>query len=150
MKIEDEIRQPTFASPLQRAMVNLQFTYHWFADKTDSIFKSHDLTRQQFNILRILRGKHPQVVPVGDVKDVMLDKNPDLTRLCDRLVQKQLIRRCTDEANRRQVLLGITELGFDKLERIGIELKGASEAHIGLTEIEAVQLSELLDKMRKA
>jgi len=148
MKIETAIRQAKPMQPLQKAIVNLIYTYHWHMEQGAAVFKPFDLTPQQFNVLRILRGKHPNAVPVGEVKCVMLDKNPDLTRLGDRLVQKGLIQRELNPQNRREVLMQITKTGMDLLEKIEVEMEKAKTQWQNLTDKEAEQLSDLLDKLR--
>ena len=118
MKIEEAIQQRKPMIPLQKAMVNLIFTYNRIMDANNAVFKPFQVTAQQYNVLRILKGRHPEPVSVGDVKSVMLDKSPDLTRLCDRLVDKQLIERATNCNNRREVLIQITQKGLGLLDQI--------------------------------
>ncbi|HYH56979.1 MAG TPA: MarR family transcriptional regulator, partial [Anseongella sp.] len=103
---------------------------------------------QQYNVLRILRGKKGETACCAEVKEVMLDKNPDLTRLCDRLVGKGLIKREVNESNRREVGLSITKEGLGLLERIQPELEKSNRFLYNLSESEAGQLSALLDKLR--
>lgn len=148
MKIEELIKQTKFVSPLQKAMLNLIYTYHWQVDQSAEVFKPFGITMQQFNVLRILRGKHPEFVPVGDVKAVMLDKNPDLTRLCDRLQEKDLIERETNACNRRQVLLRISKAGLELLERADPMIMQRAKKFDNLSDEEAETLSNLLDKLR--
>lgn len=148
MKIEALINQRKFVSPLQKAMLNLIYTYHWQVDQTSEVFKSLEVTMQQYNVLRILKGQYPEFVPVGDVKAVMLDKNPDLTRLCDRLEEKGLIERNTNPCNRRQVLLRIAQPGLDLLDRSEPMLYEQAKKFQNLSDEEAEALSNLLDKLR--
>ena len=147
MKIEEAIRQKKFEHPQQKAVLNLIYTYNWISSIYEKFFKSYDLTSQQYNVLRILRGKYPDHICAGEVKDVMLDKNPDLTRLCDRLLKKNLIKRETNVHNRRQVLLCITEDGLALLAKMDPEV-GSSLKAKNLDDKEALLLSNLLDKMR--
>jgi DNA-binding MarR family transcriptional regulator len=148
MKIENLIQQTTFNSSLQKAMINLIYTYNWHIDQIADFLKPHGVTLQQFNVLRILRGKFPEFVPVGQVKEVMLDKNPDLTRLCDRLCEKGLMERKTNSCNRRQVLLCISDQGIQLLEELNPLIIERSKSAANLTEEEAETLSALLDKLR--
>jgi MarR family transcriptional regulator, 2-MHQ and catechol-resistance regulon repressor len=148
MKIEALIKQRKFVSPLQKAMLNLIYTYHWHVDQASEVFKSLEVTMQQYNVLRILKGQYPEFVPVGDVKAVMLDKNPDLTRLCDRLEEKRLIERNTNPCNRRQVLLRIAQPGLDLLDRSEPMLYEQAKKMQNLSDEEAEALSNLLDKLR--
>ena len=148
MKIEKAISQNKPMAPLQKVMINLIYTYHWHMERSLEVFKPFDITSQQYNVLRILKGRHPEAVSVGDVKSVMLDRNPDLTRLCDRLVQKGLIQREFNCQNRREVLLQITPEGIVLLGRIEPVFKEIAQQWETLTPEEADALSDLLDKLR--
>ncbi|HLW21421.1 MAG TPA: MarR family transcriptional regulator [Cyclobacteriaceae bacterium] len=149
MKINDSIQQVEFENPQTKAWVNLMFTYHHMIDKTRQVFKQFGLTQQQYNVLRILKGKKSQPATCGEVKRVMLDKNPDLSRLCDRLVAKKLVVRGINENNRREVELTITAKGLELLDAIYLPLKETAQLHNSLTDLEAEQLSDLLDKLRQ-
>lgn len=148
VKFEEVIRQRSFASPLQKAVLNVIYTSGWLTNAQEQLFQDHDITPQQFNVLRILRGRHPQALCAGEIKDVMLDRNPDLTRLCDRLIKKGLIGREVNEANRRQVLVGITPAGLELLQQLDPAIAAAAQRFQHLTEDEANLLSDLLDKLR--
>jgi MarR family transcriptional regulator, 2-MHQ and catechol-resistance regulon repressor len=148
MKIEEAIRQTKPMQPLQKAMINLMYTYHWQMERSAELFKPFDLTAQQFNVLRILRGRHPEAVSVGEVKAVLLDKNPDMTRLCDRLVQKSLIQREFNCKNRREVLISITTEGLTLLDTIDPIMQEAAKTWDTLSAQEYETLSNLLDKLR--
>src|SRR5690606_34034541 len=87
------------------------------------VFKQFDITHQQYNVLRILRGRKGEPACCGEVKEVMLDKNPDITRLSDRLITKGFIERSTNPQNRREVQLSITEEGLKLLEKVDPELE---------------------------
>src|SRR5690554_5540704 len=118
MKIHDSIKQAQFENPQSKAWVNLMFTYHFVMDRSRHVFKQFGITQQQYNVLRILKGKKNQPATCGEVKQVMLDKNPDLTRLSDRLVAKGLVNREVNENNRREVALAITAKGIALLDTI--------------------------------
>jgi DNA-binding MarR family transcriptional regulator len=148
VNIEEALQQSRFHSPTQKAMLNILYTYHWYVEHTQQVFQEFDLTLQQFNVLRILRGRHPEWVTMSAVKDVMLDKNPDLTRLCDRLQTRGYLERETNPANRRQVRARLTPTGLELLGRVGPKIGQAAKAWSHLTDDEARQLSDLLDKMR--
>ena len=148
MKIEEEIKQKKFDSPQAKAWINLIYTSNRLADSSNNIFKEFDLTSQQYNVLRILKGRLPHNASCSSVKEVMLDKNPDLTRLCDRLITKGLIIRETDDQNRRQVNLKITEQGIELLDKIKPLIKENNKRLENLSDAEAELLSDLLDKFR--
>ena len=148
MKIEEELKQNKFSSPKHKAVVNVMFTYGWIMCEFRDIFKNFQLTPQQYNVLRILRGKYPDSLNPTDIKDVMLDKNPDLTRLCDRLLTRGLIDRCVDAENRRKMNIKITEAGLEMLDLIDPKMERFNLANTGLSNEEAALLSDLLDKLR--
>jgi len=148
MKIEDVIGQKKFESFQQKAWLNLVYTYNFISDQMNDSFKEFDITPQQYNVLRILKGRYPEPASCSSVKEVMLDKNPDLTRLCDRLISKGLIGREMNEGNRRQVILKITEEGISLLKRMEPVLKKNSKVLQNLSDKDAEKLCELLDKLR--
>jgi len=148
MKLEDEIKQSKFNSLHQKVLVNIIFTANWVNAKLSDIIKSHNITLQQYNVLRILRGKYPKSANPGEIKAVMLDKNPDLTRLCDRMCTQGLISRNIDEVNRRKMNICITDRGLKVLEQIDPEIQKIENSMVHLQDSESGQLSDLLDKMR--
>ena len=148
MKIHDSIKQAQFESPQNKAWINLMFTYHHVMDRSRHVFKKFGITQQQYNVLRILKGRKNEPATCGEVKRVMLDKNPDLSRLGDRLVLKGLVTREVNEDNRREVMLSITKKGLELLDAIYSPLKETVRLEGVLTDQEAEQLSDLLDKLR--
>jgi DNA-binding MarR family transcriptional regulator len=148
VKIEEELKQDKFTSAVHKAVVNIMFTDGWLSNHLRDVFKNHNLTPQQYNVLRILRGKYPESLNPSDIKAVMLDKNPDLTRLCDRLLKRNLIDRCIDDGNRRKMNIRITEDGLKMLNLIDPIMIEFNEKVATITEEEAVILSNLLDKLR--
>ena len=149
MKIEDELKQSKFRSNQHKAVVNIMFTYSWISDRFREIFKDFQLTAQQYNVLRILRGAYPDAMNPNQIKTVMIDKNPDLTRLCDRLVVLGYIERCVNSDNKRKMNIKIVEKGLEILEKIDPLMIELEQSIFGLDETESYQLSELLDKLRK-
>ena len=148
MKIEEELKQDKFTSAVHKAIVNIMFTDRWLSSHLRDVFKDHNITPQQYNVLRILRGKFPEALNPSDIKAVMLDKNPDLTRLCDRLLTRKLIDRCIDGDNRRKMNIRITEDGLKMLNLIDPIMIEFNEKVSSITEDEATILSDLLDKLR--
>ncbi|WP_073112386.1 MarR family winged helix-turn-helix transcriptional regulator [Hymenobacter daecheongensis] len=148
MKIEDEIKQPTFQNPYQKVYINLVYTAGWLAQRQAEIFRPYGITLPQFNILRILRGQHPKPATVNLLIERMLDKTSNASRIVDKLEAKALVTRTTCPSNRRAVDIRITEAGLALLHQMD---ETALRQPIGLQNItpeEAAQLSELLDKLR--
>ncbi len=148
MGIEQDIQQAKFRNPHQKAAINLIYTLGWMRDKTRSIFESEDITPQQFNILRILRGSHPQPLSTLQIRERMLEKMSDTSRLVDRLVNKGLVKKLTCRKDRRLVDVVITDKGRKLLERLDTRQDEIDGVLQNLSEKDANILSDLLDKIR--
>src|SRR5262245_14512065 len=109
MKIEDEIKQKKFISAHQKAVINLVYTVNWMQDQHQKLFKSFNITSQQFNILRILKGQHPNSTSATEIKSRMLDRNSDVSRLLDRLVTKNVIVKKACPTDKRAFDVNLTE-----------------------------------------
>jgi len=147
MKLEEEIAQQKFAGEQQKAMINLLFTYHWAVSKMKSDFKPYDITMQQFNILRILRGQMPNPCTINILKERMLDKMCDASRMVDRLLQKGFIERCVNKKDRRAVDIKISTEGLALLAKFDA-LTDPNKLFSTLSDAEAKTLNQLLDKVR--
>jgi DNA-binding MarR family transcriptional regulator len=148
LKIEQAIKQKKFESDAQKAYLNILYTASWLQSESRDLYKKHGITSQQYNVLRILRGQYPNHANPKYIKDVMLDKNPDLTRLCDRLLKLGLIARAACPENRRKMNIGITEQGLALLEKIDPEVSNYFEQIAGQGQVNFALLSDLLDSMR--
>jgi DNA-binding MarR family transcriptional regulator len=147
MNIEDEIKQPKFKSGHQKALLNLLYTASWIQGKQQDFFKPFNITAQQFNILRILKGQHPKAISATEIKARMLDRNSDVSRLLDRLLTKNFITKTTCPNDKRATDVTITEQGLDLLRNLD-RYQDHIDRVLSLTEEEALQLSQLLDKAR--
>ena len=149
MDIEKEIGQSvSFKSELQRAAVNVLYTASWLNMKNTETLKPFELTPQQFNVLRILRGQHPKPATVNLLMQRMLDKSSNASRLVDRLLEKGFVTRETNRQDKRAVDVYISQKGMDVLDTIDRTI-GLLESHLDhLSDSEARMLSDLLDKMR--
>jgi DNA-binding MarR family transcriptional regulator len=148
MRIEDEIQSEKFEDDYHKLVINLSFTYGWLHNTMRGRFEKYNLTNQQFNVLRILRGQYPKSATVNLIKERMIDKMSDASRIVDRLVQKGLVSRCTNNKDRRAVDVRISESGLETLCKMDKEIKSADFFKDHLSEEEARQLSNLLDKLR--
>ncbi|UTW60901.1 MarR family transcriptional regulator [bacterium SCSIO 12741] len=148
MRIEDEIKQKQFKSDLQRALVNLHYTYLFLNRTHSERLKPYGISSQQFNILRILRGQYPNPASIKLLTERMMDKMSNASRLVDKLLAKKLVERTSCPEDRRRVDVVITEKGLELIEKASNELDGAAEK-FKLTSEEAIELSRLLDKMRE-
>ena len=150
MGIEKDIKQTSFTNARQKAMINLLFTYGWVLERIKSFLAKEDITHQQFNILRILRGNSGEPLSTLQIRDRMLDKMSDTSRIVDRLVAKGLVKKTTCESDKRLVDVVITEKGMKLLKRIDEGNDHIEEIMGKLSEKDAEMLSLLLDKLRNS
>lgn len=148
LRIEEEINQSKFNTAQEKALVNIIFTSNAIQDSFKKALKEHGISLPQYNVLRILKGRKDGHATCGDLKDVMLDKNPDVTRLCDKLVEKKLIVRNFNKTNRRQILLKISDLGLKTLEEIYPLFGSVHNQLKDLKESDLLHLSDTLDSIR--
>ena len=135
----------SFPNNKVKALLNIIYTANWINSEQNAFFKPFGISPQQFNILRILRGaKEP--LKVQTIKERMIERAPNTTRLMDKLCSKQLIERIACPSDRRVVHINITNEGLSLLEIISKEMK--DDYIENLTEEEAGLLSDLLDKIR--
>jgi DNA-binding MarR family transcriptional regulator len=148
MVIEEEIRQSKFKSPHQKAVLNLLFTANWIQNKQRELFEPFGITGQQYNMLRILRGQQAKPIPAVEIKNRMLDKNSDVSRLLDRLIGKNLVKKNQCPNDKRATDISITETGLELLKDLDAAINNLDSHFLDLSKEEAKQLSDLLDKAR--
>jgi MarR family transcriptional regulator, 2-MHQ and catechol-resistance regulon repressor len=148
MGIEKDIQQARFRNAHQKAAINLIYTLSWMKDKTKCIFEAEDITSQQFNILRILRGSFPQPLSTLQIRERMLEKMSDTSRIVDRLIAKGLVKKVVCKNDRRLVDVIITDKGKKLLERLDTRQDEIDGVLGKLSEKDANTLSDLLDKIR--
>lgn len=147
MELEKEIFQKSFKSEQHKATINLVFTYNWMVSKMKKEFQDYDITMQQFNILRILRGQYPNPATVNLLKERMLDKMCDASRIVDRLKEKGFIDKNVNKKDRRAADILISQKGLDLLTAIDKQYDPNS-IMVNITEDEAKTLNRILDKVR--
>jgi DNA-binding MarR family transcriptional regulator len=148
MGIDQDIHQTKFRNEYQKAAINLIYTYGWLTEKTKELFSVEDITPQQFNILRILRGSHPQPLSTLQIRERMLDKMSDTSRIVDRLIGKGLVKKGLCKKDRRLVDITISDKGRKLLEKFDARQDELDGILGNLSKKEAVILSDLLDKIR--
>ncbi|RYZ31013.1 MAG: MarR family transcriptional regulator [Chitinophagaceae bacterium] len=147
MSLETDIQQPKFRNEYQKTVINIIYTYNWLTEQSKKFFEKEDITPQQFNILRILRGAGKPLSTL-QIRQRMLDKMSDTSRIVDRLVKKGLVKKVICKTDRRLVDVSISESGSQLLEKLD-QYSDEMEAIISnLSEQEAATLNGLLDKMR--
>lgn len=135
----------SFDNDRLKALLNIKYTSNWLDQIGTEILKPFNISEQQYNILRILRGANKEI-PVNQVKERMIQKSPNSTRLMDKLSEKKLIVRSRCENDRRVVFVKISNKGLKLLDNIDMS---EFDVYINrLSQKEARKLSELLDKIR--
>ncbi|GJM31355.1 MAG: MarR family transcriptional regulator [Saprospiraceae bacterium] len=149
MKIQQAIKQKKFKDEHHKAHINVLYTATWLNQQTSQALKPFNVSWQQFNILRILRGLHPEPATIKLLTERMIDKMSNASRLVEKLKQKGLVVREACGEDRRRVDIRITTLGLEVLEEASKRVEGSIElTKKSITEAEALQLSDLLDKLR--
>jgi DNA-binding MarR family transcriptional regulator len=147
--IEEEIKQQKkFSSEYEKLAVNIMFTSSWLYNMNANRFKVYEITPEQYNVLRILRGAYPKPLMLGDVTCRMLDKSSNATRLVEKLRLKGYVKRELCPTNRRQVDIVITEKGLSLLTKIDNEAETWQDEFKTITKSEAQELNRILDKLR--
>jgi len=150
MSIDKDIHQGKFKNQYHKATVNILYTYGWLMEQIKQVLADADITPQQFNILRILRGSYPNPLSTLQIRERMLDKMSDTSRIVDRLIVKDLVKKTVSQTDRRLVDVVISLRGrrlLKKLDSRQDELDGILK---NLSDSEASDLSKLLDKIRNA
>ncbi|MFM8587205.1 MAG: MarR family winged helix-turn-helix transcriptional regulator [Bacteroidota bacterium] len=148
MGIEKDINQYHFTSEGQKAIINLVYTSNWVTEHIKAVLDDQDITLQQFNILRILRGSDPQPLSTLTIRERMLDKMSDTSRIVDRLVIKGLAVKKVCTTDKRLVDVNITDVGKKMLEAIDSREAAMTSITKNLSDAELKQLNTLLDNLR--
>lgn len=147
-RIEDEIQQATFRNELSKAGINLIFTGTWLKTLHSDFFKSFGITWPQHNILRILRGQKGKPASLTLLKERMVDRSSNVSKITEKLVRKKLIDVRPSETDRRAMGITITEKGLELLERVEARVHEINDLLDHLSPSELMLLNVLLDKVR--
>jgi DNA-binding MarR family transcriptional regulator len=148
MSLEDDIQQRTFRSQHHKLAVNLLYTTSWLNSHYSHFFKSSDITLQQFNVLRILRGQNGKTCSLKMIKERMLDRMSDASRIVDKLVAKGLVKRETSTHDRRSLNLLISDKGLETLKKLDVIDETVKEIFKNLNDNQLKNLNDLLDQLR--
>jgi len=150
MKELEEILKTTAKLPLsKKTVINISYSSIWMKDEITAVLKPYDISIEQFNVLRILRGKKGEPTNLQDIQERMINKMSNTTRLVDKLIIKNLVERFICEKNRRKVDIYITEQGLKLLNEIDPVIQATEEAVTSnLTVQELETLNTLLTKLR--
>ncbi|MFK7782326.1 MarR family winged helix-turn-helix transcriptional regulator [Psychroserpens sp.] len=134
----------------KQTVINIFMSNIWVKNDLLSVLKPHDLSLEQFNVLRILRGQKGQPINLQDVQERMVYKMSNTTRLVDKLILKGYVKRNQCKENRRKIEIYITSNGLNILKKLDTKID-KTEQHItsNLSEIELEQLNKLLIKLKQ-
>jgi DNA-binding MarR family transcriptional regulator len=149
MTLENDINQHVFRNEYQKSVLNLIYTFNWMNEKLNRSFKPYEVTQQQFNILRILRGAGKPLSTL-QIRQRMLDKMSDTSRIVDRLIIKGLVKKSISEEDRRLVDVQLTDKGKKLLQQMDSLNEAFDAVFRNLSVEEAQKLNDLLDKIRSA
>ena len=150
MKIEDEIKSTVALSIAKKVILNLAFTKNYVGDKFNEILKPFEISGEQYNVLRILRGQKGKPINMQDIQDRMVTKNSNTTRLIDKLLLKKMVERNVCPHNRRKIEILITQTGLDTLAELDSLIENYENGITSnLTNPELEQLNNLLEKIRE-
>ncbi len=148
MGIEKDIQQTNFRNEFQKMSINIIYTANWLNEKMGQILATEDITQQQFNILRILRGSECPLSTLK-IRERMLDKMSDTSRIVDRLIVKGLVEKTACQKDKRLVDITISKKGLQLLEKLDSLNDHIDSILKGVTEKEAAAMNQILDKLRE-
>jgi len=148
MGIEKDIQQTNFRNEFQKMGINIIYTAHWLNEKMGQILSTEDITQQQYNILRILRGSDAPLSTLK-IRERMLDKMSDTSRIVDRLIVKGLVEKFACVKDKRLVDITVTKKGLQLLEKLDALNEQIDSILKGVTEKEATTMNQILDKLRE-
>ncbi len=146
--LKRRIKQQRFESPLQEAMLNLLVAAAHVMERTDRVLAAHGITQPQYNVLRILRGAHPNGYPRCDIAERMIDRAPDVTRLIDRLERQGFVERDRSASDRRLSIARITAAGLKLLDEVDPSLR-ETHAFLGdrISASDRLELSRICERI---
>jgi len=150
VKLEEAIKTTTFSSEAQKAGLNILYTAWWLKTLVSKELKEFGLTHEQFNVLRILKGSHPEEMCVKDIGCRMIERNSNVPRIIDRLVAKHLVDRSTSNIDKRETVIKLTTAGTDILAVATAKVNSLFSSGMAITEADATQLNRLLELLRES
>ncbi len=149
MKLEQAIQSTRFKNEVHKAGLNILYTAWWLKTVMSRELKEFGLTHEQYNVLRILKGKHPELICVKDIACRMIEKNSNVPRIIDRLEIKKLVKRATSEADKRETVISLTQSGIAVLEASTQRINTIFDEVMVINEEEASSINQLLEKVRE-
>lgn len=148
MKLEQAIQSTKFKSEVHKAGLNILYTAWWLKTVMSKEMKEFGLTHEQYNVLRILKGKYPEQMCVRDIACRMIEKNSNVPRIIDRLELKKLVKRSTSAIDKRETVITLTQSGIAILEASTVMVDRVTENLLTISDKDAKELNQLLEKVR--
>jgi DNA-binding MarR family transcriptional regulator len=149
VKLEEAIKTSKFSSEKQKAGLNILYTAWWLKTLISRELKVFGLTHEQYNVLRILKGKHPEKMCVRDIGGRMIERSSNVPRIIDRLVAKKLVDRCNSDVDKRETVITLTNDGINILTDSNKKVNSLFTGSVLLKEEDATQLNLILENMRE-
>jgi DNA-binding MarR family transcriptional regulator len=149
MKLEEALQTNNFRDARHKASLNILYTAWWLKTAISRELKTFGLTHEQFNVMRILKGKSPASMCVKDIAGRMIEKGTNVPRIIDKLVEKKWVKRGTDLHDKRHTVMQLTAAGLTVLEKATKQINQMSDKLMDLSDKEAAQLNGILEKMRE-
>ncbi len=148
MKLEQAIKSTKFKNEVHKAGLNILYTAWWLKTAMSKDLKEFGLTHEQYNVLRILKGKYPEQMCVRDVACRMIEKSSNVPRIIDRLELKKLVKRSTSAIDKRETVITLTQSGITILEATTVILNKLMDETVAICNEDATVLNQLLEKVR--
>ncbi|MEI6264942.1 MAG: MarR family transcriptional regulator [Sphingobacteriia bacterium] len=148
MKLEQAIQSSKFKNEVHKATLNILYTAWWLKTIMSNELKEFGLTHEQYNVLRILKGKHPEQICVKEISCRMIEKSSNVPRIIDRLVIKKLVKRADSPFDKRETVISLTQSGITILEVTTEKINALMETTVIMKSQDAAQINMLLEKLR--
>ena len=148
VKLEQAIKSTKFRSEVQKASLNILYTAWWLKTVMSKELKEFGLTHEQYNVLRILKGKYPDQMCVRDIACRMIEKSSNVPRIIDRLELKKLVKRSTSAVDKRETVITLTQSGITILEATNVVVNKVSDNLLQIGEKDAAELKPVAGKSK--
>lgn len=149
MKLEEAIKSNKFRNEVHKAALNILYTGWWLKTLISKELKEYGLTHEQYNVLRILKGKYPEQMCVRDIASRMIEKNSNVPRIIDRLAVKKFVKRNTSANDKRETAISLTSAGINILNLTISKVDKLFDETVVMNESSATTLNKLLEEIRE-
>jgi len=148
VKLEEAIKSNKFRNEVHKAGLNILYTAWWLKTMMSKELKEYGLTHEQYNVLRILKGKHPEQICVKEIACRMIEKSSNVPRIIDRLETKKLVKRTSSDSDKRETVIVLTPAGINILQHSTERINKLMDKTIVIDEKKAAVLNNILEEIR--